>query len=86
MLLGVYFLASNSQRVRTELGNTRCFAFQANAKIALLRASMIVTYYIKFFRTGADRRNGILMSFLHLVAETINSLLIPSMILNNDKK
>ena len=42
-----------------------------NAKIALLRASMVVTYYIKLFRTGADRHNGILMSLLFLVAETI---------------
>ena len=32
---------------------------------------MVVTYYIKLFRTGADRHNGILMSPLHLVAETI---------------
>ena len=28
-------------------------------------------YYIKLFRTGADRHNGILMSLLLLVAETI---------------
>ena len=40
-----------------------------NIKIALLRASMVVTYYIKLFRTGADRYNGILMSLLLLVAE-----------------
>ena len=45
-----------------------------NAKIALLRVSMVVTYYIKLFRTGADRRNGILMFLLFLVAETINTL------------
>ena len=31
---------------------------------------MVVTYYIKLFRTGADRHNGILMSLLLLVAET----------------
>ena len=31
---------------------------------------MVVTYYIKPLRTGADRHNGILMSLL-LVAETI---------------
>ena len=31
---------------------------------------MVVSYYIKLFRTGADRRNGILMSLLLLVAET----------------
>ena len=41
-----------------------------NAKIVLLLASMVVTYYIKLFRTGADRHNGILMSLLLLVAET----------------
>ena len=45
------------------------------AKIALLRASMVVTYYIKLFRTGADRHNSILMSLLLLVAETIIVLL-----------
>ena len=28
-------------------------------------------YYIKLFRTGADRHNGILMSLLLLVAETM---------------
>ena len=43
-----------------------------NAKIALLRASMVVTYYIKHFQTGADRHNGILMSLLFIVAETKN--------------
>ena len=32
---------------------------------------MVVTYYIKLFRTGAERHNGILMSLLLLVAETI---------------
>ena len=41
-----------------------------NPKIALVRASTVVTYYIKLFRTGADRHNGILMSLLLLVAET----------------
>ena len=30
-----------------------------------------VTFYIKIFRVGADRHNGILMSLLLLVAETI---------------
>ena len=43
-----------------------------NGKIAILRASMVVTYYIKLFRTGSDRYKGILMSLLLLVAETIN--------------
>ena len=42
-----------------------------DAKIALLHASMVVTYYIKLFRTGADRLNGILISLLLLAAETI---------------
>ena len=32
---------------------------------------MVVTYYIKLFRPGADKQNGILMSLLFLVAETI---------------
>ena len=36
-----------------------------------MHASMVVTYYIKLFRTGAERHNGILMSLLLLVAETI---------------
>ena len=31
---------------------------------------MVVTYYMKLFRTGADRHNGILMSVLLLVTET----------------
>ena len=42
-----------------------------NGKIALVLASMVVTYYAKPFRTGADRHNGILMSLLLLVVETI---------------
>ena len=41
-----------------------------NAKIAFLRASMVVTYYIKLFRMGPDRCNGVLMTLLLLVAET----------------
>ena len=36
-----------------------------------MRATIVVTYYIKLFRTGADRHNDILMSLLLLVAETI---------------
>ena len=43
-----------------------------NRKIALVPASMVFTYYIKLFRTGADGHNGILASLLLLVAETIN--------------
>ena len=42
-----------------------------NGKIALVRVSMVVTYYIKLFRTAADRNNDILMYLLLLVAETI---------------
>ena len=33
---------------------------------------MVVTYYIKLLRTGADRHNVILMFLLLLVTETIN--------------
>ena len=44
-----------------------------NAKIALLRAPMVVTYYIKLFRTGSDRHNGILIPLVLLVAETKTS-------------
>ena len=47
-----------------------------NAKIALLHASMVITYYIKLFRTGADRCNGILMSLLLAVAETIKQFAV----------
>ena len=32
---------------------------------------MVISYYIKLFRTVADRQNGILISLLLLVAETI---------------
>ena len=49
-----------------EKGNLR----SKNEKIALVRTSVIVTYYIKIFRTRADKRNGNLMSLLLLVAET----------------
>ena len=42
---------------------------------ALVRASM-VTNYIKLFRTGADTHNGILMSILLLVAETVTLKLL----------
>ena len=40
------------------------------------RAFMVVTYYIKLFRVGADRHNGILMSLLLLAAETITTTCI----------
>ena len=47
-----------------------------NEKIALVSTSMVVTYYVKVFRTGADRHKGILMSLLLLVAETINKVTV----------
>ena len=39
--------------------------------MALVRASIVFTYYTKLFRMGADRHNSFLMSLLLLVAETI---------------
>ena len=33
---------------------------------------MVVTYYIKLFQTGGDGGNGILMSLLLLLAETLS--------------
>ena len=33
--------------------------------------SMVITYYIKLYRTGTDRHNGILKSLLLVIAETI---------------
>ena len=39
-----------------------------NEKISLFRASMVVTYYIKLFRTGTDLHDGILV-FLLLAEE-----------------
>ena len=44
-----------------------------NGKIALVRAR-VVTYYIKLFRSGADRHNGFLISLLLLVVETIRNI------------
>ena len=43
-----------------------------SGKIALVHASMVVTYYVKLLLTGANKHNGILMSLLLLVAETVN--------------
>ena len=40
---------------------------------ALAHAPIVVTRYVKLFRTGADRCNRILMSLLLLLAETINN-------------
>ena len=50
-----------------------------NEKVALVCASMVVTYDIKFSATGADRHNGILMSLLLLVTVTVNRLLSKGM-------
>ena len=41
-------------------------------KFGLARASMVVIFYIKLFRTGANRHTGIIMSLLLLVAETVS--------------
>ena len=49
-----------------------------NEKVELVRASMVVTYYVNLFYSGADRHNGILMSLLLLVAETIKTMKITS--------
>ena len=46
-----------------------------NGKIALVRASMIATYYNKLFHKGAGRHNVILMSLVLLVAETTAAVL-----------
>ena len=46
--------------------------FQSKQKIGLLRATLVVTDYIKHFHTGVDRHSDILMSLLLLVAETKN--------------
>ena len=46
-----------------------------NGKITFSRASMVVTYYIKLFYMGSDRHNGILMSLLLLVVETVIRLM-----------
>ena len=56
-----------------KIGFTNC-----SPKIALLCASMVVTYYIKLLRTEADRHNDILMSLLLLVTETTNVTMIPT--------
>ena len=57
-----------------------------NTKIALLRASMVFTYYIKLFQTRADRHNSILISLLLLVAETISKREGAGLNLCNDGK
>ena len=57
-----------------------------NGKIALVRASMVATYYIKLFRIGADRHNGILISLLLLVAETTSYIWKYWKVCKNDTK
>ena len=42
---------------------------------------MVVTYYIKLVRAGSDRHNGIVMSLLLLVTETIR-ILSPHLVLS----
>ena len=51
-----------------------------NAKIAFLRASMVLpeSNFIKLFRKEADRHNGILMPLLLLVAEAIKEKVLES--------
>ena len=56
-----------------------------NGKITLGLVSIFVTYYIRLFRTGADRYNGILMPLFLLVAETIVFILISVSIPFNEK-
>ena len=48
--------------------------FPKRKKITLVRAPVVVIYFIKLFRTWADRHNGILMSLLLPVAETIKNV------------
>ena len=49
-----------------------------NGKITPVRASMVVTYNIKFFCKNADRHNGMLISLILLVAETKTSVNLKS--------
>ena len=67
------FVQKRCFRSKTEKMNSAiefCIEFPVeNGKIVLLRASMVVTYYIKLFNTVDDRHSGILMSLLLLVAE-----------------
>ena len=46
------------------------FFLVGDGKIALARASVVVTYYIKLFYMEADRHNGIFILIFLLVAET----------------
>ena len=56
------FSCSEFPKRMEKIGKCKEFTF--------LRASMVVTNYIKLLRTGADKRNGILMPLLRLVTET----------------
>ena len=47
---------------------------QARKKIAPLRATVVATCYINLFSAGAGRHNGIFMSIVLLVAETITGI------------
>ena len=51
-------------------GKCRAFRFSSKRNNC---TSMVVTYYVKLFRIGTDRHNGILMSLLLLVTETIDN-------------
>ena len=58
------FSCSEFPKRMEKIGKCKEFTF--------LRASMVVTNYIKLLRTGADKHNGILIRLLLLVAETKN--------------
>ena len=51
-----------------------------NAKIELLLASMVFTYYIELFRTEADRQNSILISLPYLIAEATRNYRLGSIL------
>ena len=48
------------------------FAQKGNFRSKTEKIALVVTYYIKLFRRGANRHNGILMFLLLLVVETKN--------------
>ena len=47
-----------------------------NRNITLLRVFIVLIYYVKLFRAGANRHNGILISLLLLLTEAINCYVI----------
>ena len=67
LIVGTKFYLKPRNSIFYQICPKREFSVK-NGKIALVRASMVVTYYVKLFCTGADRHNGILMSPLLLVA------------------